>query len=289
MLDIKLGSKQINNLHILYENVKKYNGRFHGFNLFTFNSSNYDDFENKVIDLMNSHIDDSGDYENALSYFGIYPDEYDQNLIVASDIVDIYGDELKHRPLVEVGSGNFPALSRKIAQIYPQVSNIMVYDSELVVNKKIDTSHIEELNTMNIIREDYDSSKTIPRNSIIISRHPCNGTPAMIAGRTLNKHNNIDLYAVLCGCSVDRMNWDEYDWDGNLIKRDVRSMYELGSLDRNLAFTLFDENLCDKNGNLISWQDNLEEIFKNDPDYHFKQSIDPLAGSKYKVMYTMKR
>ena len=44
MQDIKLGSKQIRNLHILFENISKYDKRFHGYKLLPI-SYNKDSYE----------------------------------------------------------------------------------------------------------------------------------------------------------------------------------------------------------------------------------------------------
>ena len=284
MLDIKLGNKQINNLHILFENMVKYSTRFRGYRFLPINKTDsYDEFEKAIIKHLNENTADSSEYGNALSCFGIYPDEYDQNLVVANQIVDIYGSELKDRPIVEVACGNFPALSRKVAQIYPQVSNIMVYDFDLVVDKKLDTKEFPELEIMDLRKEDFDSSKNIPENSIIISRHPCISTPAILASRTVNKDRNVDFYTVLCNCDTSRMIEDEYDWDDHLIKPGVRSAYYLGTLDRKLAIELFDEK------SPISWQENIEKYYEDDLDFHFTHSIDPINNSKYKVVYTKKR
>ena len=291
MLNIKLGNKQINNLHILFENIKKYDGRFNGYKLLPiyYEDNSYEDFQNKVIEFINKQVMDSDEYSNALSYFGIYPDEYDKNLILANQIVDIYGDELKERPIVEVACGNFPALSTKIAQMYPEVKNIRVYDTDLVVNKKEDSKEIPQLERMNIVRNSFDSSVEIPKNSLIISRHPCISLPGIIANRTINIDNDVDLYAVLCHCDNQMMNLNIYDFDDNLLRPSVTSMYRWDTLDRKIAATLFAEDLTDKNGNPISWQDNLEDYYSGDPDYHFTSSIDPISESKYKVMYTKKR
>lgn len=291
MLDIKLGTKQINNLHILFENINKYDKRFNGYKLLpiTYKRDSYEDFERSIVEFINTQILDSDEYSNALSYFGIYPDEYDKNVVIANQIIDIYGDELKDRPIVEVACGNFPALSTKIIEKYPEVKNIRVYDFDLVVDKKLDSNDVEGLDAIEIIKKDFDSSKEIPKNSLIVSRHPCISLPGIIASRTINKDNNSDLYTVLCHCDNEYMNLDIYDFDDSLIRPSVTSLYRYKSLDWDFATTLFNNKLKDKNGNPISWQDHLEEYFENDPDYHFTSTIDPTSGSIYKVMYTKKR
>ena len=291
MLDIKLDTKQIKNLHILYYNLRKYNRRFNGYKLLpsTLDDNTYDIFESSIKEFMNNSAHDGNVYTNALSYFGIYPDEYDQNLKVAKEIVDVYGSELKDRPIIEVGSGNFPALSLKIAQIYPEVNNIIVYDNDLIVNKKEDLDEVVELDIMDIRRDNFDSNKEIPKNSIIISRHPCTAMPGIIANRHKNLYRNVDLYTVLCNCSNYDINLDYYDFDDILIRPSINSNFPHDSLDRMIALNLFKKDLLDINGNPVEWQDKLEEHFKYDKDYHFTSTVDPLSKSKYKVMYTKRR
>ena len=289
MLDIKLGSKQINNLHILFENLKKYDTRFNGYKLLPiYDTDKYEDFEKAVIKFMNERPY-NGEYINALSYFGIYPDDNDRNVAVANQIIDIYGNELKDRPIVEVACGNFPALSRKIAQLYPEVSNIIVYDNDIVVDKYLDSSDVEQLDIMDIKKESFDSSKPIPYNSIIISRHPCTSTPAIIASRSINRKNDVDLYTVLCNCDNEYINTDIYDIDDQLIRPSVTSLYRNGTLDNYISQTLFAKKMVDKNGNSISWQDKLEGFYRDDPEYHFTSLVDPLTQENDKVMYTKKR
>ena len=291
MLKIRLDTKQIKNLHILYNNLSKYNKRFNGYKLLpsTLKDDTYEIFESSIIKFINTGANDGNVYTNALSYFGIYPDEYDQNLKVAKEIVNVYGCELKDRPIVEVGSGNFPALSLKIAQIYPEVNNIIVYDNDLIVNKKEDIDEIVELEKMDIRRDSFDSNREIPRNSIIISRHPCIAMPGIIANRHRNLYRNVDLYTVLCNCSNSDINLDYYDFDDMLIRPSINSNFPHDGLDRMIALNLFKKELLDINGNPVEWQDNLEEYFKYDKDYHFTSTVDPLTKSKYKVMYTKRR
>ncbi len=291
MQDIKLGSKQIRNLHILFENISKYDKRFHGYKLLpiSYNKDSYEDFEKNVIDFLKKQAHDSDDYSNALSYFGIYPDEYDQNFVVAKKMIDLYGKYLDGKNIVEVATGNFPALSLKIAQLYPEVNNIIVYDHELVVNKKDDIRDVSELERIDIRKEEFDSSKEIPKNSIIISRHPCTSLPGIIASRTINKDNNVDLYTVLCNCTNELINIDVYDLDDRLIRPGVYSTSTTQKLDRYIAATLFAEDLRDSNGYPISWQDNLEEYFSDDLDYNFDTTEDPITQSRYRIMYTKKR
>ena len=291
MQDIKLGNKQIRNLHILFENISKYDKRFHGYKLLpiSYNKDSYEDFEKNVIDFLKKQANDSDDYSNALSYFGIYPDEFDQNFVVAKKMIDLYGNYLDGKNIVEVATGNFPALSLKIAQLYPEVNNIIVYDHELVVNKKDDIRDVSELERIDIRKEEFDSSKEIPKNSIIISRHPCTSLPGIIASRTINKDNNVDLYTVLCNCTNELINIDVYDLDDRLIRPGVYSTSTNQKLDRYIAATLFAEDLRDSNGYPISWQDNLEEYFSDDLDYNFDTTEDPITQSRYKIMYTKKR
>lgn len=291
MQDIKLGSKQIRNLHILFENISKYDKRFHGYKLLpiSYNKDSYEDFEKNVIDFLKKQAHDSDDYSNALSYFGIYPDEYDQNFVVAKKMIDLYGNYLDGKNIIEVATGNFPALSLKIAQLYPEVNNIIVYDHELVVNKKDDIRDVSELERIDIRKEEFDSSKEIPKNSIIISRHPCTSLPGIIASRTINKDNNVDLYTVLCNCTNELINIDVYDLDDRLIRPGVYSTSTTQKLDRYIAATLFAEDLRDSNGYPISWQDNLEEYFSDDLDYNFDTTEDPITQSRYRIMYTKKR
>ena len=291
MLNIKLDTKQIKNLHILYDNLRKYNKRFNGYKLLpsALDDKTYDVFESSIIEYINNSGHDGNVYTNALSYFGIYPDEYDQNLKVAKEIIGVYGSELKDRPIVEVGSGNFPALSLKIAQLYPEVNNIIVYDNDLIVNKKEDVNEVFELEKMDIRRDCFDSSREVPKNSIIISRHPCTAMPGIIANRHKNLYRNIDLYTVLCNCSNNDINLDYYDFDDILIRPSINSNFPHDSLDRMIAQNLFKKELLGIDGNPVGWQDNLEEYFKYDKDYHFTTTTDPLSKSKYKVMYTKRR
>lgn len=290
MIDIKLGSKQINNLHVLFENIKKYDTRFNGYKLLPINykSDSFEDFKNEVVKFMNERTNNN-DYYTALSYFGIYPDEYDKNVVIANQIIDLFGNDLKDRTIVEVSSGNFPALSTKIAQIYPEIKNIIVYDFNLVADKKLDSEDVEQLDIMDLKKEYFDSSKSIPNNSIIISRHPCTSTPAIIASRTVNKDRDVDLYTVLCHCDNKRINTDLYDLDDYLTRPSVVSLYRSGSLDNFIARTLFSKDLIDKQGNTISWQDKLEETFNDSEDYHFTSIVDPLTQCKDKVIYTKRR
>lgn len=90
--------------------------------------------------------------------------------------------------ILEVGSGNFPELARRI-QLEQKDGSITCYDPN---------SMFKCFNGIKIHQEAFDESTDVSKYDIIIGNMPCDATLEMI--KSANK-NDKDLFLNLCGCT----------------------------------------------------------------------------------------
>ena len=126
----------------------------------------------------------------------------DDFLRVAKRIVEIYGEDfLKETNIIEVGSGILPNLSERLIELIPGISKITVYDPSLIATEDDLKLHPNKMASKIVLKKeifDPDIPLDPSKHTLIISRYPCGGTPAIIDAA--GQHINIDLYIVLCDC-----------------------------------------------------------------------------------------
>lgn len=150
--------------------------------------------------------------EELFSWFRLRNDEEDDYLSIAKDIVEEYGEEfLAKAEIIEVGSGILPSLSERLLELVPGISRITVYDPALVATEEDLKLHPNpNARKIELKREKFTPETPIDesRPTLLISRHPCGGTPALI--EVAGKHIGVELYAVLCDCNDDDLKNNTY-------------------------------------------------------------------------------
>ncbi len=145
--------------------------------------------------------------EQMYDWLRIRPNEDSIYHLTAKDIVEEYGkDFLKAVRIIEVGSGFLPTLSERLLELVPEISRIDVYDPVLYTT--IFDSNLERRNRLEkmvLINEPFTPEVPIDskKPSLIISRHPCPGTPAIID--VAGEKKSVELYCVLCRCNTKQM------------------------------------------------------------------------------------